>query len=79
MPRFERRARGAILRLIRRRVLSAIVGLALAAPAVWVEFFSQVDAWWVDGLALVAGATGIALLWTAWTGVVPDWIDEGSG
>jgi hypothetical protein len=75
VPRFERRARGAILRLIRRRVLSAILGLALVAPAVWIEFFSTIDAWWADGLALIAGATGIALLWTAWTGVVPDWTE----
>jgi hypothetical protein len=74
-----RRARGVILRLIRRRPLAALVGLVLAVPAVWVEFFTQVDAWWVDGAALIAGATGIALLWTAVTGIVPDWIDEGSG
>jgi len=76
VPRFERRARGVVLRLIRRRRLAATVGLALALPAVWIEFFSRLDAWWVDGLALVAGATGIALLWTGVTGVVPDWIDE---
>jgi len=76
VPRFDRRARGAILRLIRRRRAAALAGVALAAPAVWVEFFSRIDAWWVDGLALVAGATVVALLWTAVTGVVPDWIDE---
>ena len=71
-----RRARGALLRLVRRRALAVVAGLALAAPAVWVEFFSRYEAWWIDGLALVAGATGVALLWTGLTGVPPDWIDE---
>ena len=65
-----------ILRLIRRRVAATLVGLALAVPAVWAEFFSSYEAWWIDGLALVAGATGVALLWTGVTGVVPDWIDQ---
>jgi hypothetical protein len=53
-----------------------LVGVCLAAPAAWVEFFSRYDAWWIEGLALVLGATGLALLWTGLTGVAPDWIDE---
>jgi hypothetical protein len=53
-----RRARGALLRLVRRRPLAILVGIALAAPAVWAELFSSYDAWWVEGLALVFGATG---------------------
>jgi hypothetical protein len=46
---------------------------------VWIEFGSPrmlAGAWWADGAALVLGATGIALLWTALTGVSPDWIDD---
>jgi len=43
---------------------------------VWVEVFSSYEAWWIDGLALVAGATGVALCWTGLTGARPDWIDE---
>ena len=70
-----RRARGMLLRLVRRRGLAIAVGVALAAPAVWLEFFSRYDAWWVDGLALVVGATGMALCWTGLTGARPDWID----
>jgi len=71
-----RRARGALLRLVRRRTLALLIGCALTAPAVWIEFFSRYDAWWVEGLALVVGATGLALLWTGLTGVAPDWIDS---
>jgi hypothetical protein len=70
-----RRARGALLRLVRRRALAIVVGAALAAPAAWAEFFSRYDAWWVDGLALVCGATGLALMWTGLTGTAPDWVD----
>jgi hypothetical protein len=71
-----RRLRGFLLRLVRRRGPAIAVGVALAAPAVWVEVFGRHDAWWIDGLALVAGATGLAILWTAITGPSPDWLDE---
>jgi len=30
----------------------------------------------VEGLSLVAGATGLALIWTGIAGLGPDWIDE---
>jgi len=53
-----------------------VVGAALAAPAAWIEFGSRDVAWWVDGLSIVLGATGAALLWTGVTGVKPDWIDR---
>jgi hypothetical protein len=71
-----RRARGNILRLVRRRALAVAVGLALAVPAVWVEFSGRYDVWWMEGLALVTGATGLAVLWTGITGASPDWIDD---
>jgi hypothetical protein len=29
----------------------------------------------LEGLALVVGATGLAILWTGLTGVAPDWVD----
>jgi hypothetical protein len=71
-----RRLRGFLLRLARRRALAISVGLALAAPAAWVEASGRFDAWWVAGLSLVLGATGVALLWTGLTGARPDWIDR---
>jgi hypothetical protein len=71
-----RRARGLLLRFVRRRALAIVVGLALATPAAWIELSGRFDAWWIEGLALVVGATGAALAWTGLTGVPPDWIDE---
>ena len=52
------------------------VGVTLAAPAAWLEFNGGSGVWWLDGLSLVVGATGVALLWTGLTGPRPDWIDE---
>jgi hypothetical protein len=67
-----------ILRLVRRRTLAILVGLAFALPAGWIEFSGRYDAWWVEGLALVVGATGLAIFWTGLTGASPDWVDHGS-
>jgi len=71
-----RRARGMILRLVRRRPLAIFVGLALALPSAWIEFSSRYGAWWAEGLALVVGATGLAIFWTGLTGTSPDWVDD---
>ena len=68
-----RRMRGLVLRFVRRRRLAIVVGLALVIPAAWIEFFSRIDAWWLNGAALIGGATGLAILWTGLTGVPPDW------
>jgi len=70
-----RRARGWLLRLVRQRAWSAAIGAALVLPAAWVELTGRFAAWWVDGLALVVGATGIALLWTGIVGAPADWVD----
>jgi hypothetical protein len=71
-----RRVRGSLLRLVRRRSLSTALGFALAAPAAWVQFSGRFGVWWVEGLSLVAVATGVALIWTGIAGLGPDWIDE---
>ena len=71
-----RRARGALLRLVRRRFFAIIAGGMLVGPAAWLELSGRYSAWWVDGLSLVLGATGAAVLWTGITGVRPDWVDE---
>jgi hypothetical protein len=70
-----RRVRGLLLRLVRRRMMAMAVGLALAVPAMWIEYSSRGGAWWADGLALISGATGIAIFWTGLTGIAPDWVD----
>jgi len=51
------------------------LGAVLAAPAFAVEFFAHNVAWWIQGISLIAGATGLALLWTGLTGVPPDWVE----
>jgi hypothetical protein len=65
-----------LLRLVRRRALAIAIGLVLAVPAAWVEFSGRYDAWWIQGTALVLGASGLAILWTGLTGPSPDWVDE---
>jgi hypothetical protein len=70
-----RRSRGMLLRLVRRRPLSMLLGVLLMTPAAWVEFFDPDARWWMQGLALVIGATGIALFWTGLTGPSPDWVE----
>jgi hypothetical protein len=71
-----RRLRGSILRLVRRRALSMALGLLLVLPSAWVQFIAESDAWWIQGLSLVVGATGLALFWTGLTGASPDWIED---
>jgi hypothetical protein len=71
-----RRLRGFVLRFVRRRALAMIVGGALVVPAAWIELSGRADAWWVEGLALVVGASGLALFWTGVVGVAPDWTED---
>jgi hypothetical protein len=71
-----RRVRGALLRLVRRRRLASVIGAALLVPAVWLELGRYDVAWWVEGLGLIAGATGAAFLWTGVAGLRPDWTDD---
>ncbi len=65
-----------ILRLVRQRGLAMTLGLALVAPSAYVEFSGRANAWWMEGLALVVGATGLAIFWTGLTGTSPDWVDD---
>jgi len=70
-----RRLRGAILRFIRRRPAAIGVGLLLVIPSAWIELSGRASSWWMDGLALIVGATGLALVWTGLTGASPDWVE----
>jgi len=72
-----RRARGALLRLARRRGASIGAGIALLVPAALLQFGVGDSQWWAQGLGLVVGASGLALVWTGLMGVGPDWEDEG--
>jgi hypothetical protein len=71
-----RRARGALLRFVRRRPMAIAAGASAVALAAWLELSGRYGDWWVDGLSLVLGATGVAILWTGIAGVRPDWIDD---
>lgn len=71
-----RKLRGVVLRFVRRRVLAMIVGAALVAPSAWIELTGRAGAWWIEGLALVVGATGLALFWTGLVGTAPDWTED---
>jgi hypothetical protein len=70
-----RRVRGAMLRLVRRRAMAVVLGLMLIGPSAWVEFLAGDVPWWGEGLALIVGATGIAIFWTGVTGGSPDWVE----
>ena len=74
MP-ITRRARGVLLRLVRRRSLSMSIGVALIVPSAFVELAMPAAPWWLQGLALIAGATGLAVFWTGLTGPSPDWVE----
>jgi hypothetical protein len=71
-----RRVRGVLLRLVRRRATAMVVGLALVLPSAWVELSGRYGSWWASGLALIFGATGLAIFWTGLTGASPDWVDD---
>lgn len=62
-----RRARGWLLRLARRRRLATLAGLLMVIPAAWLELAGGAGVWWIDGLTLLVGSTGVALLWSGLT------------
>jgi hypothetical protein len=74
MAAVVRRGRGLLLRLARRRGVATIAGLMLVVPAGWVQYTGR-GAWWLQGLSLIVGATGLALLWTGLFGLRPDWTE----
>lgn len=75
MPIF-RRVRGVILRLVFNRVIASLGGIALLGTFFFLRFIEfKWETWLSDGLTLLLGATGIALLFVAFQGREPDWID----
>jgi hypothetical protein len=69
------RTRGAILRLARRRRAAFVLGMTLTVPAAFVQLSERYDAWWMEGLSVIAGATGIALMWSGIVGPKRDWVE----
>lgn len=71
-----RRARGRCLRLAQARVAAGVVGtvLFLFSVSLLMLDFSW-ESWVSDGLGLVLGGTGAALIMTAISGRRPDWIE----
>jgi hypothetical protein len=74
--RSGRRLRGWLIRLALNRALSTVLGLVLLGPAAWLLLG---DYRWesaiTDGLELILGATGAALLIAGIGGRRPDWIE----
>jgi len=78
MARAGRRVRGWLIRLVLNRMLSVVLGIVLLAPAVWLWLGSyRWESAVTDGLGLVLGATGSALVLAGIGGKRPDWIEEG--
>lgn len=72
-----KRFRGRLLRLVLKRPVAVGLGLVLLAPAAWllVEDYAWENAT-TDGLGLILGATGAALLFAGVGGRRPDWVDS---
>ena len=71
-----RRVRGLLLRVAFARRAAGAAGVMLLAAFAAVRFFDfSWESWVTDGVALVLGASGAALLLAAATGRRPDWID----
>lgn len=71
-----RRLRGFLLRLAFHRPTALAAGLACGGAAVWLAAIDAPwESWLSDGLGLVAGATGAALVLVALGGRRPDWVE----
>lgn len=71
-----RRARGLLLRVAFARGAAGAAGVVLLAIFGVLRVFDfSWESWVSDGVALVLGASGAALLLAAATGRRPDWID----
>jgi hypothetical protein len=51
------------------------LGVLLLLPAAWVHLGGASVPPWFEGISLVLGATGAALVWTGVFGARPDWVE----
>jgi len=71
-----RRTRGFLLRVAFRRVTAVAAGLVLVLPsAVLMVRDFHWESGVTDGLSLICGATGAALVLIGLSGRSPDWVD----
>jgi hypothetical protein len=71
-----RRVRGWLIRLVLNRAASVVLGLILLVPALWLRFAEyRWETPITDGLGLIVGATGAAILFAGIGGRRPDWVD----
>ena len=76
VPTLIRRLRGSLLRLVFNRPAAFAVGFACAGGAGWLAAIDAPwESWLSDGVGLVAGATGAALILAALGGRRPDWVE----
>jgi hypothetical protein len=71
-----KRVRGWFIRLVLNRTASIVLGLILVSPGLWLlveDYRWETPA--TDGLGLILGATGAAVLLAGIGGRRPDWID----
>ncbi len=71
-----RRTRGVLLRVALRRTPALAAGFLLLVPATVIAVGDYGwESWLTDGLGLVGGATGAALVVTGLAGRRADWIE----
>lgn len=76
MSSATRRLRGGLLRLVFNRRAAAVTGCVLMAPAAALLAGNYAwESWITDGVGLVLGATGAALVLAGVGGRRADWID----
>lgn len=71
-----RRARGWLVRAVLKRTTAIMFGAMLSLPALglWWRDYSW-ETWYTDGLVLIVGATGMALILAGIGGRRADWIE----
>ena len=68
-----KRTRGTVLRVAARPLAAAVMGLALVVPALAVALGDyRWESWVTDGLSLILGGTGAALLLVGLGGTLSD-------